>query len=173
MPAFGVASAGAILVGQAIGAGRKDDVPGLVGLAFRVCAGWQALAGLAYLAVPALLFAPFATDPATGPALLAAGQRMLRLSTAWQLFDAAAAVLAESLRAAGDTAFTLWARLAIAWGIFVPGAWVTVRVLGGGDLAAIGWIVLYLAALALVLWLRFQGGAWRRLVLVEASPPAA
>jgi MATE family multidrug resistance protein len=170
MPAFGVASAGAILVGQAIGAGRKDQVPGLVGLAFRVCAGWQAAAGLAYLAVPALLFAPFATDPATGPALLATGQRMLRLSTAWQLFDAAAAVLAESLRAAGDTAFTLWARLAIAWGIFVPGAWVTVRVLGGGDLAAVGWIVLYLAALALVLWLRFRSGAWRRLVLVEASP---
>jgi MATE family multidrug resistance protein len=172
MPAFGVASAGAILVGQAIGAGRKDEVPGLVGLAFRVCATWQALVGLVYLAVPALVFAPFATDPATGPGLLAAGRRMLRLSTAWQLFDAAAAVLAESLRAAGDTAFTLWARLAIAWGIFVPGAWVTVRLLGGGDLAAVGWIVLYLAALALVLWLRFRGGAWRRLTLVEAGPPA-
>jgi multidrug resistance protein, MATE family len=172
MPAFGVASAGAILVGQAIGAGRKDDVPALVGLAFRVCAAWQALVGAVYLAVPGLVFAPFVTDPVTGPALLAAGRRMLMLSTAWQLFDAAAAVLAESLRAAGDTAFTLAARLVIAWAIFVPGAWVSVRVLGGGDLVAVGWIVLYLAALALVLWLRFRGGAWRRLTLVEPVPAA-
>ena len=46
MPAFGLASAGAILVGQAIGAGRKDDVPGLVWLTFRVAAGWQGLVGL-------------------------------------------------------------------------------------------------------------------------------
>jgi len=173
MPAFGVASAGAILVGQAIGAGRKDDVPTLVWLAFRVCAAWQALVGFVYLALPELVFAPFATDPVTGPALLATGQRMLMLSTAWQLFDAAAAVLAESLRAAGDTAYTLWARLAIAWGIFVPGAWVSVRWLGGGDLVAVGWIVLYLAALALTLWLRFRSGAWRRLTLVEPSPTAA
>jgi len=169
MPSFGVASAGAILVGQAIGAGRKEEVPALVWLTFRVCAGWQVLVGLVYVLDPALVFAPFAVDPATGPALLAAGQRMLVLSTAWLLFDAASAVLAEALRAAGDTAFTLWARLAIAWGLFVPGAWVSVRVLGYGDLVAVGWLVVYLAALALVLWLRFRGGAWRRLTLVEPA----
>jgi MATE family multidrug resistance protein len=170
MPSFGIASAGAILVGQAIGAGRKGEVPALVGLTFRVCAGWQVLVGLIYVLDPALVFAPFAVDPVTGPALLATGQRMLVLSTAWLLFDAAAAVLAESLRAAGDTAFTLWARLVIAWGLFVPGAWVSVRVLGSGDLVAVGWLVVYLAALALVLWVRFRGGAWRRLTLVEPVP---
>jgi MATE family multidrug resistance protein len=170
MPSFGVASAGAILVGQAIGAGRKDDAPGLTWLSFKVCAAWQLLAGAAYLLLPGLIFAPFAVDPASGPALLEVGRRMLRLSTAWQLFDAGAAVLAESLRAAGDTAFTLWARVAIAWGLFVPGSWISVRVLGGGDLVAVGWIVVYLGALALVLLLRFRGGAWRRLELVEPAP---
>jgi MATE family multidrug resistance protein len=169
MPSFGVASAGAILVGQAIGAGRKDEVPGLVWLTFRVCAAWQGLVGLVYLAVPALVFAPFAVDPVTGPALLATGERMLVLSTGWLLLDAAAAVLAEALRAAGDTAFTLWARLVIAWGFFVPGAWISVRMLGQGDLVAVGWLIFYLGALALALLVRFRGGAWRRLTLVE--PP--
>jgi len=170
MPSFGMASAGAILVGQAIGAGRKDEVPALVWLTFRVCASWQLLVGLIYVAVPALVFAPFAVDPVTGPALLATGQRMLVISTAWLLFDAADAVLAEALRAAGDTAFTLWARLAVAWGLFVPGAWISVRVLGHGDLVAAAWLVVYLGALALVLWLRFRGGAWRRLTLIEPAP---
>ncbi|MBK9516360.1 MAG: MATE family efflux transporter [Anaeromyxobacter sp.] len=172
MPAFGLASAGAILVGQAIGAGRRDDVPGVVWLTFQVAAGWQGLAGLLYLAAPALILAPFATDPASGPALLEAGARMLVLTATWQLFDAAAAVVGEALRAAGDTAFMLWARVAIAWGIFLPGSWISVRWLGGGDLVAVGWLVLYLGLLALVIWLRFRGGAWRRLELVEPAPLA-
>ena len=173
MPSFGLASAGAILVGQAIGAGRQDDVPGVVGLTFRVAAGWQVSVGFAYLFLPDLIIAPFATEPSSGPALLATGRRMLMLSAAWQFFDAAAAVLAEALRAAGDTAFTMWARIVIAWALFVPGAWITVRVLGGGDLAAMAWVVAYIAVLAVVLRLRFRSGAWRRLTLVEPAPAPA
>ncbi len=170
MPAFGIASAGAILVGQAIGAGRKDEVPGLVGLTFRVAAAWQGLVGALYLLAPDLIMSAFATDATTGPALVETGRRMLLLSTAWQLFDAGAAVVSEALRAAGDTAFTLWARTVLAWGLFVPGSWVSVRVLGAGDLVAVGWILVYLGSLALVLWLRLRTGAWRKLQLVEPAP---
>ena len=95
---------------------------------------------------------------------------MLVLSVGWQLFDAAATVLAESLRAAGDTLFILWARLAIAWLVFAPGSWVSVRYLGAGDAAAVAWLLAYLALLALVLLVRFRSGVWRRIVLVEPSP---
>jgi MATE family multidrug resistance protein len=170
MPAFGLASAGAILVGQAIGAGRKDHVAAIVRLTFGAAGTWQGLVGLLYVAAPGLLFAPFAREASSAEALLAAGSRLLVLSAAWQLFDAAAATLAEALRAAGDTVFTLWARVAVAWLVFVPGSWVTVRVLGGGDVAAVAWMVAYLALLAGVLWLRFRSGAWRRLQLVEPGP---
>ena len=127
MPSFALASAGAILVGQHIGANQKDEVPGLVGVTFLCAGGWQLLAGLAYLVVPGLLLAPFARDPATAAPLLAAAVPMLRLSVAWALFDAAAATLAEALRAAGDTAWPLWARVVVAWAVFVPGSWLTVR----------------------------------------------
>lgn len=170
MPAFGLASAGAVLVGQAIGASHRDRVPGLVRLTFTVAATWQSLVALAYLAAPALVLSAFAREPATAEAFLAAGRRMLVLSAAWQLFDAAATVLAEALRAAGDTTFTMWVRVAIAWVIWAPGSYVSVRILGGGDVAGVGWMVFYLFALALVLYLRFRSGAWRRIVLVEAAP---
>jgi MATE family multidrug resistance protein len=167
MPAFALASAGAILVGQAIGASRKDDVPAIVRVTFAAAGTWQGLVGIAYVAVPGLLMAPFAREPATAAALLEAGTRMLALSAAWQLVDAAAGTLSESLRAAGDTAFTLWARIFVAWVVFVPGSFVSVRVLGGNDLVAVAWIVAYIALLAGVLWLRFRSGAWRQIVLVE------
>jgi MATE family multidrug resistance protein len=171
MPAFGLASAGAILVGQAIGAGRRDAVPRLVGLTFAVAAAWQSLVAAAYLAAPELVLSAFARDPATAGDLLVAGRRMLVLSAAWQLFDAGANVVAEALRAAGDTAFPMWVRIALAWLLFAPGSFVSVRVLGAGDTAAVGWLVLYLFALALFLLLRFLSGAWRRIALVEPAAP--
>lgn len=169
MPAFGVASAGAILVGQAIGAGAKDEVPRVVRLTFFTAATWQCLVGLSYLAIPALLFAPFASDGVTSAELMRAGTRMLMLSAGWQLFDATAGTLSEALRAAGDTAFTLWARTIIAWGIFVPASYVTVRYFDGGDVGAIAWLVAYMALLAGVLFLRFRSGAWRKLELIEPA----
>jgi MATE family multidrug resistance protein len=169
MPAFGVTSAGAILVGQAIGAGAKDEVPAVVWLTARTSASWQGLVGLVYLAVPELLLVPFAQG-ADAAQLAELGARMLTVSAAWQVLDATSLALAECLRAAGDTLYPLAARLVIAWAIFVPGSYVTVTRLGGGEVVAMLWLVAYLAVLAVVLWLRFRGGAWRKVVLVEPSP---
>ena len=169
MPAFGLSSAGAILVGQAIGAGQREAVPRLVWLTARVAAAWQGLAGLVYLACPALLMGPFAKG-AEAEAVSAAGVRMLLVSAAWQLFDASATALAEALRAAGDTLFPLLARLVIAWVVFVPGSLASVYLWGGREVAATLWLVAYLGLLAGVLYLRFRSGAWRRVVLVEPAP---
>jgi MATE family multidrug resistance protein len=172
MPSFAMASAGAIVVGQAIGADARDEVPHAVRLTFLLAGGWQSAMGLLYLLAPEWAFSPFASGAASG-ALLVTGARMLQLSAAWQLFDAAATTLAEALRAAGDTTFTLWARLALAWLVFVPGAWFSVRRFGAGEVAAMLWLVVYIGGLALVLFLRFRGGAWRRFSLVEPSEPAS
>jgi multidrug resistance protein, MATE family len=168
MPAFGLASAGAILVGQAIGAGARDEVPRIVRLTFTTTAVWQGLVGLSYVLLPELLFGPFARGDGAAE-LRATGARMLMLSAAWQLFDATATTLGEALRAAGDTAFAMWARIAIAWGVFTPGAYLTVSVLGWGDRAAVFWLVLARAVLAGVLFARFRSGAWRKFELTE--PP--
>jgi len=167
MPAFGVASAGAIFVGQAIGAGAKGEVPRIVKMTFATAGTWQTLVGLSYLVIPTLLFEPFTGGVGSSPELMRVGRRMLMFSAAWQLFDATAGTLAEALRAAGDTAFTLWARTVIAWAIFVPGAYVTVRYFGGGELGAVAWFVVYMGLLAGTLFFRFRSGAWKKLELVE------
>jgi MATE family multidrug resistance protein len=172
MPAFGIASAGAILVGQAIGASAKDQVPGILRLTFLTTVSWQGLVGLAYLALPALLLGYFAPPDPERTEFLELGVRMLMLSAAWQLFDSAATTLVEALRAAGDTAFTLWARIALGWFLWVPGSYYTVHWLGWGDMGAVGWLVFYLALLAGVLYLRFRSGAWRRIQLTEPLPEA-
>ncbi len=170
MPAFGIASAGAILVGQAIGAGKKDEVPNVVRLTAMSALVWQCSVGLVCAIIPAWLMSFFAKgEGALEVATI--GARMLMISCAWQAFDAIANTVAESLRGAGDTLFPMAARVAIAWLVFVPGSYVTVRYFGGTDIAATLWLVAYLAMLAAALFLRFQAGSWRRIELVEQSLP--
>jgi MATE family multidrug resistance protein len=171
MPAFGLASAGAIFVGQSIGAGRKDEVPRVLKLTWLTAVGWQGTVSLAYLAIPSILISFFANEEAKQGEFLLVGARMLRLSAAWQLFDATVNTIAEALRAAGDTAFPMWARIALAWLLFIPGSWFVVRKLGGGDVGAVGSMVVYIAVLAGVLYWRFRSGAWREIQLVEGTAP--
>lgn len=166
MPAFGLASAGAILVGQALGRGEQAQVPATVWLTIKTATAWELLVGLVSVAMPTVLLAPFAQGP-DGPEVLAAGVGLLMVAAAWQLFDAAASVLAEALRAAGDTLFPLIGRLVIAWAIFAPGAWVSVHVFHATAVQAASWMVLYLALLAAWLGWRFRAGRWRTLQLVE------
>ncbi|MEM7679142.1 MAG: MATE family efflux transporter, partial [Myxococcota bacterium] len=101
MPAFGLSTAGAILTGQAIGAGRKDEVALVVQRTLLITVSWQMVVGLSYLAAPEVIVGWFA-PPGDSPSLVAIGATMLMLSAAWQQFDAAAIVLSEALRAAGD-----------------------------------------------------------------------
>lgn len=169
MPAFGLASGGAILVGQAIGARAKDLVPRVVRMTAIATLIWQGATAIAYLSIPHWLIVGFAKGDG-GTEMLTIGIRMLMVSAAWQLFDALATTLAEALRAAGDTTFPMIARLVIAWVVFVPGALISVKCYGWGNAAATSWIVVYLGLLAAALVWRFRSGAWRRIELIEPTP---
>jgi MATE family multidrug resistance protein len=171
MPSLGVTSAGAILVGHDIGAREHDRVPKTVRLTLFVAGGWQGFVGLVYALFASLCMLPFAPPGEERAAFLETGATMLALSATWQLFDAASMTYAEALRAAGDTAFCAWARAIIAWFVFLPGAYSTMR-WRGADVTIIAlWLAGYLAVLALVLFLRFRAGVWRRLDLAGAEVP--
>lgn len=174
MPAFGIATAGAILAGQAIGAGGHDQVGRIVRLTLSVTASWMGLVGLFYLAFPEAVMGLFARDDAklgvAASDLVVIGAPMLAVSSAWQLFDATAMTVSETLRAAGDTAWTLGARVVLAWLVFVPSSLVVVYVLDGGTLAIMLCVACYLAALAAAMLWRFRSGRWRAIDLTGREP---
>ncbi|WP_170229521.1 MATE family efflux transporter [Polyangium fumosum] len=172
MPAFGLTSAGAILVGQAIGAKNLDQVPKTVKLTALVACGWMGFVGLVYLVFARYCMLPFAPPGAEREAFLDIAAQLLTLSITWQMFDATVMTLAEALRAAGDTAFTAWVRGIVAWCVFVPGSFISVRVLGGGIGWVVFWLTGYIAIMAFVLFLRFRSGAWRKLDLAGTEIPA-
>ena len=171
MPAFGAASAGAILVGEAIGAGKKALVGSIVRLTLLTNVAWMMSVGLLYLAMPAVWIRLFVPEGGTSTALLAAGTTMLAMSTIWQLFDAMGLTMSEALRAAGDTTWTMVARIILAWFVFSPAAWLAVFVFDGGIITVMISLIAYIALLALTLVWRFRSRRWERIDLIGEPAP--
>jgi len=165
MPAFGLASAGAILAGQAIGRDARDAVWPQVKTTLVCTMTWMGVVGLVYAVFPAQVLSLFASE--RSGQLVAIGSTMLVISTAWQLSDAIGMTLGETLRAAGDTTWPAAARIILAWAIFAPSAYVTVRYLHGGPIGAMLCLVVYVGLLGAAISWRFRSGAWKRIQLIE------
>ncbi len=166
MPAFGLASAGAILAGQAIGRGERDLVPAQVKTTLACTMTWMVTIATIYVIAPRPILGLFAEGPSAGR-LIELGATMLLMSAAWQVFDAISMTLAETLRAAGDTRWSAIARMLLAWLVFTPSAFIVVKVFGGGPIAAMGCLAVYVALLAVLLTYRFRSGAWKTIELIE------
>jgi MATE family multidrug resistance protein len=166
MPAFGLASAGAILAGQAIGRNDRDAVWPQVKTTLLCTMTWMGAIGACYVLVPVPLMDLF-NEGGRSAALVTTGATMLAISAAWQLFDAIGITLSETLRSAGDTFWTAAARFVLAWAVFLPAAFYVVREQDGGALGAMACLIGYLALLAGVFAYRFKSGAWRRIELIE------
>ncbi|HET9959804.1 MAG TPA: MATE family efflux transporter [Polyangiaceae bacterium] len=169
MPAFGVTSAGAIFVGEAIGRRAHHEVGAVVKTTGLVAASWMGAVGILYWSFPRQLFAIFQPD-AHGSQLAEAGTLMLGLAAFWQLFDALSMTVSEALRAAGDTAWCLAARLVLAWVLFTPIAWYIGLYRNGGITGIMFSLIAYMAALTLTMVGRFASGRWKQIDLVSVEP---
>ena len=176
MPAVGIAMAGTTLVGQAIGARRRD-------WAFKVGNGIIVIAVLYMAAIGVLIAAagpwvlPFftnAADPQSG-AVVARGCTLLWIAAGYQLFDGLNISSGSCLRGAGDVLLPAVMVLALSWLFFVPLAhslsfapgtgwvdWLPQFGLGvvGGWWAAL----IYICCLGVMLFLRWYSRAWQRIV---------
>ena len=177
MPAVGIAMAGTTLVGQAIGADRRD-------WAFKVGNGIVWMAVLYMAAIGILLAAagpwvlPFFTngaDPDAGK-VVARSCTLLWIAAGYQLFDGLNISSSACLRGAGDVRLPALMVLALSWLVFVPLAhslsfakstgwvdWLPQFGLGavGGWFAAL----IYICCLGSTLFLRWYSRAWQRIAL--------
>jgi len=88
---------------------------------------------------------------------------LLLVGAIYQFFDAFAIVADGALRGAGDTLVPFLTRIGLAWGLFLPLAWLLGVHLAGGLTAA--WVggATYVTVLAGILVFRFRAGAWREI----------
>jgi MATE family multidrug resistance protein len=177
MPAVGIAMAGTTLVGQAIGAHRRD-------WAFKVGNGIILMAVLYMGAIGVLLAAagpwvlPFFTNRAdpTAAGVVTRGCELLWIAAGYQLFDGFNISSSACLRGAGDVRLPAIMVLALSWLLFVPLAHSLSFAPGTGwvhwlpqfGMGAVGgWFaaLIYVCFLGLMLFLRWWSGAWQRIAL--------
>ena len=116
MVPLGLASAGAVRVGHAIGRGDAAGASraGWTALLFGVL--FMSAAALAFTTIPRLLLGAFTTDPR----VVDIGVALLAVAAVFQLFDGLQGVATGVLRGLGDTRTPMFWNLAGHWGIGLP-----------------------------------------------------
>jgi multidrug resistance protein, MATE family len=148
MVPLGVQSAGAVLVGQAIGRRDPHGASRAGWLALAVIAVFMVTVGAIFFTIPAPLIALFTTDAR----VIAIGVALLSVAAVFQLFDGVQGVATGILRGVGNTRTPMWSNFVGHWLIGLPIGW-TLCFRGGWGVVGL-WIGLsiglILVALALI-----------------------
>jgi MATE family multidrug resistance protein len=159
MQAEGLGIAASTLVGRYIGAGQPDHAARSFRSAQKLTLLISGSVALIFLAIPETLLGIFSDDPE----VLMLGAPLLLIGAAYQFFDAFGIVADGALRGAGDTLRPFLVRLGLAWGLFLPLAWILMVRLDGG--LTLAWVAgaVYVTVLAGYLVRRFRSEAWRKI----------
>ena len=177
MPAVGIAMAGTTLVGQAIGAHRRDWALEMGNGIILMAVLYMGAIGL-LLAAAGPWVLPFFTNRSDPQAAEVAARAcvLLWIAAGYQLFDGLNISASACLRGAGDVRLPAVMVLALSWLLFVPLAHSLSFAPGAGwvdwlpqfGLGAVGgWFaaVAYICCLGVMLFLRWWSGAWARIAL--------
>lgn len=162
LPAWGLGTAGATLVGQALG---RKDIPDATQWAWdTVKIGMLSMAviGLPFWLVPEWLLSIWIHDPAT----LEIAIWPTRILGLMITFNGVGYMLATLLNGAGDVKKVTWINLVTQWMILVPGAWLMGPVLGFGLLGI--WLVhqfLYRLGHVFIFSWFWKRGGWARILI--------
>jgi MATE family multidrug resistance protein len=158
LPAHALAEAAAVLVGQAVGAGKNELVPAVARRALALGAGYAALCMVAYILVGNAVAEAMASGD---PALAARATTLLHVSLAFIVADAANVIARGVLRGSSDVRYAAVVGILTAWLTTPPLTWLLGIHWGLGAVG--GWIGLALEIIvgASVFWLRIHRGGWR------------
>ena len=120
MVPLGISLAGAVRVGQAIGAGDPRDARRRGWTAIALAAAFMTCSGIVLISFPHQILNWFTRDAGVHTA----GARLLRLAALFQLFDGVQVSTTGALRGEGDTVTAMYAHTAAYWVFGLPiGYW--------------------------------------------------
>lgn len=176
MVPLGVAQAGAVLVGQAVGRGDAPGARRAAGSALAMGAGFMVVTALVFLSVPGLLAGVYTADPG----VLALAVMLIPIAGVFQVFDGIQVVALGVLRGVADTRWPMIINLVGFWGVGLPTSALLGFHTGLGPRGIWMGLALGIGAVAVLLLVRVRrrlGRELRRFVLDEeshgASPAAA
>jgi len=165
MPMWGLTTAGSVLTGNEMGAGRPDRAASYGRQVYKLGVYYCLILVAIYSVARGNLFRIFTDDPA----VLAFAGSLVLIAAGFQFADGLRMVGSGILTGAGDTRSVMLVTLFIMWGLFLPMAWYLI-VQRGGDVttAWLGGAFCYLLQ-AVALWGRFQSGRWKTMRIFSGS----
>lgn len=164
LPMIGMSIATSALVGEYIGRKQPEIAEKRVSCAVSLALLYTGImAALFWLAPEFLLdlFRPYQVTQIDFEPLVNKGVVLVRIIGAYTLFDTVFIIYNGALKGAGDTRFTMWAQIALAWVFFVPPIYIMTQYLELGIFAAWFWLLFYVILIGTVFWLRFRSGHWK------------
>ena len=171
MPLIGFSMGVSTLVGQAMGAGRPDDVPLIVRTSLMLSFSYLAILAMTFLLIPDLIIGLFQSrnmDTASFAAVVATGRVLLMIVVAYLFFDGVSFIIYAALKGAGDTMFVMTAHLVLIFTVMFPPLLAGIYFNYG---LYYFWLVMctFLIVLSFVGWCRYRQGKWRNMLVVERS----
>lgn len=174
LPLIGLSIAAATLVGQYQGRGNSEVAARAALNCVKLGIYYVAIIGLTYLIFPRTYFSAFTLRAESGFALddiMETGRWLLMLMALWGVMDAGNVIFAGALKGAGDTRFVLIFSSLLSWGFLVPGVLIIVLIMDLGLLSIWTWALFYVSLLAIGYYIRFRGGKWKKIQVIEAPLP--
>ncbi|QDU41362.1 Multidrug resistance protein MdtK [Maioricimonas rarisocia] len=175
VPMFGLGTAVMTLVGRRIGQDEPLVAEKSTWSALRVSLFYMAFWAGTYLFLPDLLLMPYAAFARIDsfaeirPVVVV----LLRFVAIYSVFDALAIVFGSAIRGAGDTRFSFWWTLACGWCLLVlPAWWLSRNIPEHGLYGCWGAASVYITAMGVGFCLRFRGGLWKSMRVIESGEEA-
>ncbi len=172
MPMIGLGITVSVLVGQYLGMNNPGHAEYSVYSGLHMAVAYMGTIALLYVFTPDLFICFYAagTDPEKFKATADLAKVLLRFVALYCLFDAMNIIFASAIKGAGDTHFVMKAIVILSlFGLVAPtGAALFIFNLG----IYTGWTILtvYVMLLGIVFMLRFMGGRWKTMRVIEEVP---
>lgn len=169
MPMIGMMIAVSTLVGQKLGENKPELAEQAVWSGFQLATLFFSFVGLLFILAPSLFIEPFGikNDPIAFQEVSDMATKMLMFVAFYCLLDAGVFIFAGGLKGAGDTRFVAITTTLLSWLIMVLPTAIVVRYVED----PIYWlwllITLYTGALSFVFYLRFKGGSWKNMRVIN------
>ena len=136
----------------------------------RLNLGYAVAVSVLYAAVPWVFTWPFGVgaDPTEWEQLRPVVDTLLLFVALYTVGDAVNVTVSYALRGAGDTRFVAALAVGLAWPVMVLPTWIAAT-FGWGVYGAWVFATAYIFALAVAFVIRFRGGRWRTMRVIEAD----
>jgi len=169
MPMIGCGIAVSVLVGQYLGGNKADLAQRSAYSGFHMTFLYMTSIAAAYVLVPEIFVAPFVAraDPEGMVEIYRLALILLRFVAIYSVFDTMNIIFASAIKGAGDTRFVMFMIMILSALVLVLPAYVVIVVLGYGLMVAWGIGSFYIVVLGCVFYLRFRGGKWKTMRVIE------